>query len=125
MLGDVPPLPQYAFMAWCSVKEHRDNFTLPYCVTRPVLSTVIIKLPLIELTFVERGKNVKYMIVEDNFDFIIFSTQSDNRCPSLVCLSLHMRVYPEVSGLAAWSENCKWYCSLPLSAVVSLFCELV
>jgi hypothetical protein len=33
------------------------------------------------------------------------------------------RVYPEVSGLAAWSENCKWYSSLPLGAVVSLFCE--
>jgi hypothetical protein len=25
-----------------------------------------------------------------------------------------MRVYPQVSGLAAWSENCKWYSSLPL-----------
>jgi hypothetical protein len=36
-----------------------------------------------------------------------------------------MRVYPKVSGLAAWSENCKWYSSLPLCAVVSLFCELV
>jgi hypothetical protein len=24
----IPPLPQYAFMAWCSVKKkHRDNFT--------------------------------------------------------------------------------------------------
>jgi len=21
----------------------------------------------------------------------------------------YMRVYPKVSGLAAWSENCKWY----------------
>jgi hypothetical protein len=28
-----------------------------------------------------------------------------------------MRVYPKVSGLAAWSENCKWYSSLPLGAV--------
>jgi hypothetical protein len=27
-------------------------------------------------------------------------------------------VYPKVSGLAAWSENCKWYSSLPLGAVV-------
>jgi hypothetical protein len=35
------------------------------------------------------------------------------------------RVYPKVSGLAAWSENCKWYSSLPLGAVVSLFCESV
>jgi hypothetical protein len=37
----------------------------------------------------------------------------------------HMRVYPKVFGLAAWCENCKWYGSLPLSAVVSLFCESV
>jgi hypothetical protein len=33
----------------------------------------------------------------------------------------YIRVYPEVSGLAAWSENCKWYNSLPLGAVVSQF----
>jgi hypothetical protein len=32
------------------------------------------------------------------------------------------RVYPKVSGLATWSENCTWYSSLPLGAVVSLFC---
>jgi hypothetical protein len=37
----------------------------------------------------------------------------------------HTRVYPKVSGLATWSENCKWSSSLPLSAVVSLFCESV
>jgi hypothetical protein len=36
-----------------------------------------------------------------------------------------MRVYPKVSGLAAWSENCKWYSLLPLGAVVLLFCESV
>jgi hypothetical protein len=35
------------------------------------------------------------------------------------------RVYPKVSGLAASSENCKWYSSLPLGVVVSLFCESV
>jgi hypothetical protein len=35
----------------------------------------------------------------------------------------YTRVYPKVSGLAAWSENYKWYSSLPLGAVVSLFCE--
>jgi hypothetical protein len=29
-------------------------------------------------------------------------------------------VYPKVSGLAAWSKNCKWYSSLPLGGVVSL-----
>jgi hypothetical protein len=35
------------------------------------------------------------------------------------------RVYPKVSGLYAWSENCKWYSSLSLGAVVTLFCESV
>jgi hypothetical protein len=35
------------------------------------------------------------------------------------------RVYQKVSGLAAWSENCKWYSSLSLGAVVSLFFESV
>jgi len=34
-------------------------------------------------------------------------------------------MYPKVSGLAAWSENCKWYSSLSLGAVVLLFCESV
>jgi hypothetical protein len=34
-------------------------------------------------------------------------------------------VYPKVSGLAAWSENCKQYGSLPQGAVASLFCESV
>jgi len=29
-----------------------------------------------------------------------------------------MRVYPKVSELVAWSDNCKWYNSLPLGAVV-------
>jgi hypothetical protein len=33
--------------------------------------------------------------------------------------------YPKVSGLAAWSENCKCYSSLPIGAVISLFCESV
>jgi hypothetical protein len=34
-------------------------------------------------------------------------------------------VYPKVSGLAAWSENCKWCSSLPLDAIVSLSYESV
>jgi hypothetical protein len=37
----------------------------------------------------------------------------------------YTRVYPKVSGLAAWSENCKRYSSLPVNAVISLFCESV
>jgi hypothetical protein len=39
--------------------------------------------------------------------------------------SHYTRLCPKVSGLAAWSENCKWYSSLQLGAVVSLFYELV
>jgi hypothetical protein len=39
--------------------------------------------------------------------------------------SNYTKVYPKVSGLAAWSESCKCYSSLPLGAVVSLFCESV
>jgi hypothetical protein len=35
------------------------------------------------------------------------------------------RVYPKVSGLAAWSKNCKWYSSLPLGEAVLPFCESV
>jgi hypothetical protein len=34
------------------------------------------------------------------------------------------RANSKIFGLAVWSENCKWYSSLPLGAVVSLFCEL-
>jgi hypothetical protein len=32
---------------------------------------------------------------------------------------------PRSSGLATWSKNCKWYTSMPLATVVSLFCESV
>jgi hypothetical protein len=34
-------------------------------------------------------------------------------------------LHTKVSGLASWSENCKWYRSLPLGAVVSQFCKSV
>jgi hypothetical protein len=47
------------------------------------------------------------------------------RAGMLVIGRLHTRVYPKFSGLAAWSENFKWYSSLPLDTVVSLFCEPV
>jgi len=38
---------------------------------------------------------------------------------------LRTRVQPKVPGLAACSENCKWYSSLPLGTVVSVFYESV
>jgi hypothetical protein len=30
MRGALPPLPQYAFVAWCSIKKHRANFTFTF-----------------------------------------------------------------------------------------------
>jgi hypothetical protein len=46
------------------------------------------------------------------------------RCENLKSRNTrYTRVYPNVSILAAKSKNCKWYSSLPLDAVVSLFCE--
>jgi len=40
-------------------------------------------------------------------------------------MARNTRVHSKVSGLAAWSQNCKWYSSLPLDAVVLPFCESV
>jgi hypothetical protein len=47
--------------------------------------------------------------------------EKHEKCGFYTC----MMVYPKVSGLAAWSENGKWYRSLPLGAVVQLFGETV
>jgi len=46
---------------------------------------------------------------------------------ALSCIRMwaSMRVYPKVSRLSAWSKNCKWCSSLPLGAVVLLFCESI
>jgi hypothetical protein len=62
-----------------------------------------------------------------NFCIMSLVFEKIHEVQSKLCVkcNLHTRVYPEVSGLAAWSENCKWYSSLPLGAVVSLFCESV
>jgi len=43
------------------------------------------------------------------------------RIVSSLSVSLCTKVYPKVSGLGAWSEKCKWYHSLTLGAVVSIF----
>jgi hypothetical protein len=34
MRGTIAPLPQHAFMVWCSVKKkHRDNFTFSFTLS--------------------------------------------------------------------------------------------
>jgi hypothetical protein len=54
MRGSIPPLPQYAFMAWCSVK-HRDNFTF---LTFLLLNTLFSKMLSSHSTYrVVKSKN--------------------------------------------------------------------
>jgi len=52
-----------------------------------------------------------------------WSKSSPNNVLVPCSYSLYRSVLPKVSGLATWSENCKWYSSLPQGAVLSLFCE--
>jgi len=59
---------------------------------------------------------------------LIITTDQDVPCDNGLPFKSHLiddrtRVHPKVSGLAAWSENCKRYSYLPLGAVVSLSCE--
>jgi hypothetical protein len=63
---------------------------------------------------------VKALFIQEHKQFLCISVTNFD-----VSNTFYTRVYPKVSGLAAWSENCKWYSSLPLGAVVSLFCESV
>jgi hypothetical protein len=37
MRGAIPPLPQYAFMAWCSAKAQGQLYFLPYVFVTPDL----------------------------------------------------------------------------------------
>jgi hypothetical protein len=60
-----------------------------------------------------------------NFSSIQASSEANSAEAVYVQECLNMRVYPRVSGLAVWNENGKWYSSLPLGAVVLLFCESV
>jgi hypothetical protein len=60
----------------------------------------------------------------DNFTFT-FTFIYYEKVTKLSVTHSNTRMYPKFSGLAAWSENWKWYRPLPLSAVVSLFCESI
>jgi hypothetical protein len=56
-------------------------------------------------------KQIEFSSVQDKCILTLQQTQSFS-------ISAH---HTKVFGLAAWSENYKWYSSLPLGAVVSLF----
>jgi len=43
----------------------------------------------------------------DNISYLKYPT-------SVTISERHTRVYPKVSGLVAWSENCRWYSFLSL-----------
>jgi len=53
--------------------------------------------------------------------------QGENNKPKPLHFRNNTRVYPKVSGLVTWRENCKWYTSLPLFAAgnVILWVSLV
>jgi len=38
----------------------------------------------------------------------------------LIMPFVYTRVYPDVSRLATWSKNCKWYSYLPLCFLMSV-----
>jgi hypothetical protein len=83
--------PQYVFMAWCLVK-HRDNFNF----------TLILQ----QLMFIWHLCVASRVPKQDAQNF--YQNYYSERLT--LCLR-HSRLYPKVSGLAAWSENCKWYSS--------------
>jgi hypothetical protein len=62
--------------------------------------------------------------MDDRNPDVIPHTTGDHMKP-LYCITESRNAYPEVPRLATWSYNCKWYSSLPLGAVVSLFCVSV
>jgi len=70
----------------------------------------------------QKGMQVLHM---NTSHFAVFVFRSGFFVYRLIICVGHTKVYPKVSGLVPWNENCKWYSSLPLGAVVSLFCELV
>jgi hypothetical protein len=105
--------------------------TKMYAFLLCVLHVPTVSLPWFEhfIKFLHNGSSYKKVCTSRIKLASLRST--DLKHSSLWCIfnnrqgqrTTYMRVYPKVSGLAAWSENCKWFSSLTLGAVVSLFCE--
>jgi hypothetical protein len=83
-------------------------------------SRIIVAIPPFLQYAFWHGSQLKH---RDNFTFTWNAKTASG--DTTHCHEKYTRVYSKVSGLAAWSENCKWYSSLPLGAVISLFCESV
>jgi len=103
--------PKYAFTVWCSIKAQGQLYlyiTGPRTPTNLCFKYRDIGDPSLS----QRLKSVPVIF--------LFCSQWHGT-HGISCTSM----YPKVSGLTAWSKNCKWYSSLPRGAVVSLFCESV
>jgi hypothetical protein len=81
MRGAVPPLPQYAFMAWCS--EHKDNFTFYlYRIFRIHFSKLI--------SVIDKAKYV-HNIQKSKFFGVVYSYIWYHKPPFALDLSLFLR----------------------------------
>jgi hypothetical protein len=59
MRGAIPPLPEYDFMAWCSVKKHSENlkFYLLYMEAVPSIHNPRTQHALVTGTYITCVKN--------------------------------------------------------------------
>jgi hypothetical protein len=80
MSGAVPPFPQYAYMAWRLVKEHRDNFIFTLLMTKNVRKLTVVEenqthyqLILIwkhhTLTAINI-RSARYLFIQDSFIYV-------------------------------------------------------
>jgi hypothetical protein len=77
------PLPQYAFMAWCSVKRHRDKFTFTYSdnVKSVLCFWVNAMLPTVVLSFGSRKSEFYLKLKAANTSYF-----DSNAATSVSCL---------------------------------------
>jgi hypothetical protein len=109
-------------------KHDLERSVLEFCLKenfqRSGLEQIVVKFRRVKV-----AGSVKAGCMEGNFHILRMLSFATFPCVSCSGAwpqnATNTRVYSKVSGLAAWSENCKWYTSLLLVAVVSLFCESV
>jgi hypothetical protein len=87
-------------------------------------ATLLLPSALDEILFQFLG-NLFNIMIENVKPHFVVTLLSHNVQPKTTGICQYTKVYPKVSGQAAWSDNCKWYSSLPLGVIVSLFYESV
>jgi hypothetical protein len=104
MNGVIPPHPQYAFMAWCSVEAQGQLYLFTFYL------------------------QVSKFCTENNIQtFRLLDTQHTMHHWTFHSSSLFNSYEgkPKFSRLVTWSENCKSYRSLPPGAVLIAVFESV